>query len=636
MIDLGILALSAAIALPCGYVGYLYDPNRKEKKELQEKWDKACRNLKLIDKDNNIPFLNTLEKTSYGFSATTILPFGISLEKFQSVKNTIEDNISAILEIKKSKYNENVGINIINSKPSFKFKPIKASANELWIGHKANGQAFKIKLNLDPHLLIGGTTGTGKTFLLSTILTNLIYNNSNKIELYLSQIMKSEIGVFKNCKCVMEVSYDLATTRTILKKLAAEVDKRSKKFTDEGIRNLNQWNEIKDKKDFLKRLFIVIEEVSFFIAAESDEKTEKELKKECWDYISTIVKAGRSSGVHLMSCTQRSTCANIPAEIKAQMSRISFRQRQANDSENIISTKEATRLEAQEFIFNGSSYEYLIASKIDEEFKDLQSYVKEIIIPGKKEVKKVIKDYRAQEKHERLTLNKEEFEKMLATARAEKNISKENKVIQLSSKKEEYQALSLSAKEKEIYKFIESYGAITIKQATRLFFRDNSNYKSAYSSCSRTLIKMQKNNALKSEVNKQSGEKMYFITRAKTVHDLNIINAYIELLEKNIEITNFKLEQRLLNGKIRPDGLLEFKLKGQAYKAYLECDMTHFTNQKKISSYEMLKENIILIIGRNKKLDVKSDKIKIYHTLEDFSDIYSIDLFSDNYNSHSI
>ena len=225
---------------------------------------------------------------------------------------------------------------------------------------------------------------------------------------------------------------------------------------------------------------------------------------------------------------------------------------------------------------------------------------------------------------------------MLATARAEKNISKENKVIQLSSKKEEYQALSLSAREKEIYKFIESYGAITIKQATRLFFRDNSNYKSAYSSCSRTLIKMQKNNALKSEINKQSGEKMYFITRAKTVHDLNIINAYIELLEKNIEITNFKLEQRLFNGKIRPDGLLEFKLKGQAYKAYLECDMTHFTNQKKISSYEMLEENILLIIGRNKKLDVKSDKIKIYHTLEDFSDIYSIDLFSNNYSSHSI
>lgn len=171
----------------------------------------------------------------------------------------------------------------------------------MWLGHKANGQDFKVKLNLDSHLLIGGTTGTGKTFLLSTILTNLIYNNSTKIELYLSQIMKSEIGVFKNCKCVKQVSYGLATTCIILKKLAVEVDKRSKKFTDEGIRNLNQWNQIKGKKDFLKRLFIVIEEVSFFIAAESDEKIEKELKKECWNYISTIVKAGRSSGIHLMS-----------------------------------------------------------------------------------------------------------------------------------------------------------------------------------------------------------------------------------------------------------------------------------------------------------------------------------------------
>lgn len=641
MIDLLALAMTTAIGTPVLY-HIFKDSNKKEKKELELKWNKACRNLKLHDKDNNIPYLNSIEKTTYGFKATTKLPFGISLEKFQSVKNTIEDNISAILEIKKSKYDDHVKINIINTKPEFIFKPVKTNANELWLGHKANGQAFKIQLNLDPHILIGGTTGTGKTFLLSAILTNLIYNNSKKIDLYLSQIMKSEIGIFKDCKCVKQISYDLATTCTILKKLANEVNKRSKMFTDEGIRNLNQWNELKDKKDFIKRIFIVIEEVSFFIAGDGDDKIEKELKKECWDYINTIVKAGRSSGVHLLSCTQRSTCANIPAEIKAQMSRISFRQRQTNDSENIISTKEAVRLEAQEFIFTGSSYEYLIASKLDEDFKVLQSYVKEIIIPNNKEENKNNNNEVEEQqcKHEVLTLSREEFQARIAELKNKKQI--EDKIIEFKDiedkPQEQEKSFNLSSRETEIYRFIETYGAITIKQATRLFFTDNSNYKSAYSSCSRTLIKMQKAKALKSEVNKQSGEKMYFIKRAKSVHDLNILNAYIELLERNIEITNFKLEQRLFGGKIRPDGLLEFKINGQAYKAYLECDLTHFTNQKKIGIYEMLedKENTILIIGRNGKLDVKSKKIKIYHTLNDFSDIYNIPVFTNNCSTRAL
>lgn len=625
MVDIFALGITSLIGVPVIY-NIFKDPHKRAKKELESYWESQCKNLKLYDNQGVIPYLNKLEKTKYGFKAVTQCPLGKNLEDIKKHKATLESNLPGLIEIKKDKYSKHVYLKFIIEQPKFEFKPVKINGNELFIAFKHNGKAFKINLNLDPHILIGGTTGTGKTFLMANVLANLIYNNSSKIELYLSQIMKGEIGVFKNCKCVKDVSYDLENTCRILKKLAKEVDTRSKIFTDKGIKNIGQWNEKYGKKKYYKRLFIFIEEVSFFIADDKLENKETiALKKECWNYILTIAKAGRSSGVHFLSCTQRSTCANIPPEVKAQMSRVSLRQRQNNDSMNIIGTTEATNLAERECIFDGSTYEYLVSPGIDEDFKGLQQYVKEIIVPDDVVEQErinndmVITKRVVEEKHEKLTPTRAEFESMLAAAKV-KNIIKDNKVIKLNVKKEEA-TFDLSPREKEIYNFIDKYGAITIKQATRLFFRDSSSYKSAYSSCSRTLIKMQKTQALKPEVNKITGEKMYFIKRAKTVHDLNIINVYIELLEVGAVIEEFKTEHHLLDGKLRPDGFVQFKLNNKLYKAFIECDMSHFTTNKKIKLYERLERDFIILLGKEEKPVCNSEKILILHLAEDFSDL---------------
>ena len=71
------------------------------------------------------------------------------------------------------------------------------------------GKNYFIDLNKDSQILIAGITGCGKLFLLASILTNLIYNNSKDVEIYLSQIVKGDIGWFSECKSVKYVAYDI-------------------------------------------------------------------------------------------------------------------------------------------------------------------------------------------------------------------------------------------------------------------------------------------------------------------------------------------------------------------------------------------------------------------------------------------
>ena len=73
-------------------------------------------------------------------------------------------------------------------------------------------------MNTFPHILIAGATGSGKSRLLMTLLTNLIHNHNN-IELYLIQIRKSDISIFKDCKQTKYLAKTLEETLDVLKYL---------------------------------------------------------------------------------------------------------------------------------------------------------------------------------------------------------------------------------------------------------------------------------------------------------------------------------------------------------------------------------------------------------------------------------
>lgn len=378
------LAIVGGLAATSIY--YRFTINYRMKRKVIKKWNELMNELKLYSKKSNfIPQIMNFKLIDNGYLLDVHIPTGLSSKDIEVNKETIENKFKGIVTIEKIRFSSLVKVKVINKDiGKFIFKPVKAYPNQIYIGKTFDGADYFIDITKACHILIGGATGTGKSFLLSSILTNLIYNSSNSVEIHLLQIMKGEVGLFEKCKPVKFVGNNLKEVAFDLGKLAKLVDERSRKFTKLGVKNLNHYN--KHYKSKMKRIYAITEEVSFFMPQEADTEEDKELKNKCWSAILTIAKAGRSSGIHLLSLTQRSTTTNLPSDVKSQLCRITFRQISSIDSRNIIECDDATQLEDRECLCYGTSkaMEVIKTPWIDEDFKVLHEYVPEIIIPGVK------------------------------------------------------------------------------------------------------------------------------------------------------------------------------------------------------------------------------------------------------------
>jgi len=360
------LALSIATVYSYNYL------NTISERKLKQNFNSIMKGIGIQNKEEQTFTIYKIKPTSYGYITYINIPKGLSTEHLNSKLNILEDNLNGIIDLDKYKFKSNIKMRIVDKDiAKFPYEPVKCPSNMLPIGKDFTGKNYLIDLNKDPHLLIGGTTGTGKSFLLACILTNLIYNYPKDIEIYLSQIVKGDIGCFASCTPIKFVAYDIQEVMISLNRVCKILDDRSKLFMDNGIRNITQWNNhFKSRR--MKRIVYVLEELSFFI----DEPI-------IWELILKIAKAGRSVGIHLISTIQRSTVTNLPSDLKSQMTRITFRQKSAIDSINIINTTDACKLKERECIVDGNSDITLVKVPfIDEDFTLLHKYVPEIKIPN--------------------------------------------------------------------------------------------------------------------------------------------------------------------------------------------------------------------------------------------------------------
>ncbi len=360
---------------------YMYNYlNTADERKFKNSFREIMDSTGIKNKNDETFDIYKIEPKNYGYTCYINIPKGLSMEHLNSKINILEDNLNGIIEVEKDKFESHITMRIVNKDiVKFKFAPVKCPNYKLYIGKDFKGQNYFINLNKDAHILLGGATGTGKSFLLASILANLIYNSSKCIDMYMLQICKSEISAFENCNCVKASAYTISDCLKYVRKLCTILDERSELFKEHGIRNLTQWN-THFKNNKMKRVICVIEEISFFID-----------QLDIWEGIMMIAKAGRSVGIHIISCVQRSTATNIPPDLKSQMTRISFRQKSVIDSNNIINTSDAIKLKERECIVDGNSDYIMIKTPwIDEDYILLNKYVPDIKIPNEEEKKEII------------------------------------------------------------------------------------------------------------------------------------------------------------------------------------------------------------------------------------------------------
>lgn len=204
------------------------------------------------------------------------------------------------------------------------------------IGKDFNDKIVIEDLTQLPHLLVAGTTGTGKSSFLSTIIVDIIYKfKPSEVKLILIDTRKINFSRFNALPHLLTpVILESQKAIEVLAYLIQETNNRYKLFKDKNVDNIDSYNEISGKK--LSRIIIIIE-VFYDLMIETG--------KEIEIYIQRLIQMCRASGINIIVSTQRLSADVITGVIKANIpSRIAFKVPSQIDSKTIIDVAGAEEL----------------------------------------------------------------------------------------------------------------------------------------------------------------------------------------------------------------------------------------------------------------------------------------------------
>ncbi len=189
------------------------------------------------------------------------------------------------------------------------------------LGEDVAGEAVYFDIAKFPHLLIAGTTGSGKSVCINSIIMSLLYKASPEdVKMILIDPKKVELNIYNGIPHLLSpVISDPKKAAGSLSWAVSEMERRFGLIEAVGVRDINAYNKVtKDDPDyeFMNRIVIIIDELADFMMTAPDEVE---------DSICRIAQKARAAGMHLIIGTQRPSVNVITGLIKANVpSRIAF------------------------------------------------------------------------------------------------------------------------------------------------------------------------------------------------------------------------------------------------------------------------------------------------------------------------
>lgn len=208
------------------------------------------------------------------------------------------------------------------------------------IGKDVKGTPTFADLAEMPHLLVGGTTGSGKTICLNSIILSLLYRNSpDEMKLILVDPKRVEFPIYSNLDHLLcPVIYDANQTLVALKWLVGEMERRFIVLAEAHSRDITSYNQKMEKKgeDKLSYIILIIDELADLMSVKG---------KEIESYVVRLAQMSRATGIHLILATQRPSVEVITGLIKANItSRIALKVGSLIDSRTILDGSGAEKL----------------------------------------------------------------------------------------------------------------------------------------------------------------------------------------------------------------------------------------------------------------------------------------------------
>ena len=228
---------------------------------------------------------------------------------------------------------ENVFLREIISDKNFKKREIKLP---IALGKSISGEPITSDLSSMPHLLIAGTTGSGKSVCINTIILSLIYKHTPDVcKFILIDPKMLELSTYEGIPHLLcPVITEAKKAASVLGWVVKEMESRYRLMTKVGVRNIDGYNEKHKVK--MPYIVVIVDEMSDLMLVAG---------KEIENYIQKLSQMARAAGIHIIMATQRPSVDVITGTIKANFpTRISFQVTSKIDSRTILGEQGAEQL----------------------------------------------------------------------------------------------------------------------------------------------------------------------------------------------------------------------------------------------------------------------------------------------------
>ena len=228
---------------------------------------------------------------------------------------------------------ENVYLSEILNNTDFKKKDIRLP---IALGKSISGKPIVGDLSSMPHLLIAGTTGSGKSVCINTIILSILYRHTpDKCKFILIDPKMLELSTYEGIPHLLcPVITEAKKAASVLGWVVKEMENRYRLMTKEGVRNIDGYNS--KHKLPMPYIVVVVDEMSDLMLVAG---------KEIENYIQKLSQMARAAGIHIIMATQRPSVDVITGTIKANFpTRISFQVTSKIDSRTILGEQGAEQL----------------------------------------------------------------------------------------------------------------------------------------------------------------------------------------------------------------------------------------------------------------------------------------------------
>ena len=322
-------------------------PSKKERENLNKNESNDPEFLEKILLDFGVS--GNIKKVSYG-PVVTLNEFepaaGVKVSKIINLSDDIARNTSSesarIATIPGSNTvgielpnnsRENVYLSEILNNPDFKKREIKLP---IALGKSISGNPIVGDLASMPHLLIAGTTGSGKSVCINTIILSLLYRHTpDRCKFILIDPKMLELSTYEGIPHLLcPVITEAKKAASVLGWVVKEMESRYRLMTKEGVKNIDGYN-TKHKLP-MPYIVVVVDEMSDLMLVAG---------KEIENYIQKLSQMARAAGIHIIMATQRPSVDVITGTIKANFpTRISFQVTSKIDSRTILGEQGAEQL----------------------------------------------------------------------------------------------------------------------------------------------------------------------------------------------------------------------------------------------------------------------------------------------------